>query len=88
MKIFKVGDEVQEIGKTQKMTVKGDAGVATSSMSGGRVATSPGKVVCTLTDKRRRFIQREFVESALELAPQKDEETAPAAAEKSQPSAK
>lgn len=81
MKLFKVGDEVREIGRTQKMTVKGAAGLATTSMSGGRVATSPGKVVCAWTDKRGRFIQREFVESTLELAQQQNAGTAQAPGE-------
>ncbi|NUX59343.1 hypothetical protein [Paraburkholderia youngii] len=69
MQKFKKGDHVREIGKAQVMTVKGDAGVATSSMSGGKVAASPGKVVCAWSDKPGHTIQRAFVESALELAP-------------------
>ncbi|MGP8431936.1 hypothetical protein ACT2FY_00355 [Paraburkholderia fungorum] len=70
MQKFKKGDEVREIGKTQVMIVKGDAGVATSSMSRGKVAASPGKIVCAWSNKPGRTIQKAFVESALELAPQ------------------
>jgi len=68
MQKIKVGDNVRQAGKKQIMTAKGDVGVATSSMSAGKVSTSPGMAVCVWTNADGRIIQKSFFELGLELA--------------------
>jgi uncharacterized protein YodC (DUF2158 family) len=65
---FKVGDKVRQQGKTQVMTVEGDAGLAAASTSRGRAATTSGMVVCSWQNKRGKRMQKSFVELSLELA--------------------
>ncbi|WP_158906783.1 hypothetical protein [Burkholderia sp. L27(2015)] len=68
MQKFKIGDSVRQQGKRQIMTVEGDAAVAAVSTRPGYVATSPGMVVCSWMNAKKRKIQKSFVELSLELA--------------------
>ncbi|TDN58995.1 hypothetical protein [Paraburkholderia sp. BL10I2N1] len=68
MQKFKIGDKVRQQGKMQVMTVEGDAALAAVSTRPGRVATTPGMVVCSWANKRGRKIQKAFVELGLEFA--------------------
>jgi len=69
MQKFKKGDLVREVGKSQAMTVKGNAGLAFVSTRPGHVATSCGMIVCTWVNGKGQKIQKSFVEAALELVP-------------------
>lgn len=67
MQTFKPGDKVRERGKKTVMTVKGNAGLASNSVTRTTVAMV-GRLVCEWTNARGRLVSRSFTTLSLEPA--------------------
>lgn len=64
---FKPNNVVRCRGKSQEMTVVGQAALAASSVTPGRVASMVGRILCKWDAKNGKTIQRSFDEGDLVL---------------------